>query len=163
MSNYFIHPSATVDEGSLIGANTKIWHYCHIYSTSKIGKNCIIGQNVMIGPNVEVGDGCKIQNNVSIYEGVTLKENVFVGPSVVFTNVMFPRAHIEQKNNFKETIVNEGCTIGANSTIVAGNDLGEYSMIGAGSVVTKKVNPFTLVFGNPAKFKYKIDSQGNRI
>lgn len=163
MSNYFIHPTCTVDKGCIIGNETKIWHYSHIYNSAKIGNNCIIGQNVMIGPNVIIGNNCKIQNNVSIYEGVNLDDDIFIGPSVVFTNVLIPRAMIEQKNNFLQTNVERGCTIGANSTIVAGNNLGEYSMIGAGSLVTRNTDKFSMYYGSPAKFKYKIDKFGKKI
>lgn len=145
-----IHESSYV-EGCNIGSGTKIWHFCHLFN-STIGKSCCIGQNVMIGPDVIVGNNCKIQNNVSIYKGVILEDDVFIGPSVVFTNVMNPRAFIERKHEFKTTLVKKGATIGANATIVCGIVVGEYSAVGAGAVVTKDTESYTLVYGNPAKF-----------
>ncbi len=120
MSGYFVHPSAIVDDGAAIGADTKIWHFCHVLSGSRIGAGCVLGQNVMVGPDVEVGDGCKIQNNVSVYKGVTLEAEVFCGPSCVFTNVLTPRAFVERKDEFKPTLVRQGATIGANATILCG-------------------------------------------
>lgn len=150
--NYFKHDTAIVDEPCQIGSGTKIWHFSHISENVKIGKNVIIGQNVFVGKNVEINDGCKIQNNVSVYEGVILERDVFIGPSVVFTNVMMPRANIEQKESFLKTIVKEGSSIGANSTIICGNIIGKNSFIGAGSLITKDVKPNTLVYGSPAKF-----------
>ena len=148
--HYFKHETAVIDKPVEIGKRTKIWHFSHISTNAKIGKNVIIGQNVFIGKSVIIGNGCKIQNNVSIYDGVTLEDDVFVGPSVVFTNVKEPRANIEQKDNFLKTFVKKGATIGANSTIICGNTIGKNSFIGAGSVVTKNVKKDTLVFGNPA-------------
>lgn len=156
MNNFFCHDSSIIDEKVKIGDGSKIWHFCHISSNVLIGKNVTIGQNVFIGRNVVIGNGCKIQNNVSIYDGVILEENVFCGPSCVFTNVIFPRAKLEQKNNFKKTIVKRNATIGANATIICGNEIGENSMIGAGAVVTKNVKKNTIVVGNPAKFLKKI-------
>ena len=153
---YFKHETAVVDEPVSIGDGTKIWHFSHVSENAKIGKNVIIGQNVFIGKGVVIGDGCKIQNNVSVYEGVTLEEEVFVGPSVVFTNVNMPRAKIEQKNKFLNTLVKRGATIGANSTIVCGNTLGENCFIGAGSLVTKSTNPNSLYYGIPAIWKKNI-------
>ena len=152
-----IHESSYIDNDVQIGHGTKIWHFCHISENAKIGKRVIIGQNVFIGRNVIIGNGCKIQNNVSIYDGVVLEENVFCGPSCVFTNVVFPRAKLEQKDNFKKTIVRKNATIGANATIICGNEIGENSMIGAGAVVTKNVAKNTIVVGNPAKFLKKIE------
>lgn len=157
MNNFFCHDSSIIDENVKIGEGSKIWHFCHISSNVLIGKNVIIGQNVFIGRNVVIGNSCKIQNNVSIYDGVILEENVFCGPSCVFTNVIFPRAKLEQKNNFKKTIVKRNATIGANATIICGNEIGENSMIGAGAVVTKNVIKNTIVVGNPAKFLKKIE------
>ena len=148
--HYFKHETTVIDEPSDIGEGTKIWHFSHISANAKIGNNVIIGQNVFVGKGVVIGNGCKIQNNVSVYEGVTLEDDVFIGPSVVFTNVKEPRANIEQKNNFLQTLVKKGATIGANATVICGNTLGENSFIGAGSVVTKNVKKDTLVFGNPA-------------
>jgi len=148
---YFVHESSYVDEDVEIGEGTKIWHFCHILKGSKIGKNCKIGQNVVIGSNVSIGDGCKIQNNISIYEGVTLEDGVFCGPSVVFTNVFNPRAHIPRMDEIRKTLVKEGATIGANATIICGNTIGRYTFIGAGSVVTKDVPDYALVMGVPGK------------
>lgn len=148
---YFVHDSAAVDVGCEIGAGTKIWHFSHIISGTTIGQDCVIGQNVMIGPDVIVGDRCKIQNNVSLYKGVVLEDGVFCGPSCVFTNVNNPRAEVERKNEFRKTLVGRGATIGANATIVCGHDLGAYSFIGAGAVVTSDVKPHALMVGNPAK------------
>jgi len=154
--NYFKHETAVIDESVEIGVGTKIWHFSHISTNVKIGNNVVIGQNVFIGKGVVIGNGCKIQNNVSVYEGVTLEDHVFIGPSVVFTNVKAPRAYIEQKNNFSKTLVKTGATIGANATIICGNSIGENSFIGAGSVVSKNVQKDTLVFGNPAVLIKKI-------
>ena len=148
--SFFVHESSYIDNNVLIGDNTKIWHFCHIMSGVVIGKNCVIGQNVFIAPNVIIGDNCKIQNNVSIYEGVILEDDVFCGPSMVFTNVINPRAFIERKNEFKKTVLKKGCSVGANATILCGTTIGSYSLIASGSVVTKDVTPFTIVKGNPA-------------
>lgn len=148
---YFIHPSALVDEGVTIGEGTKIWHFSHVLSNTKIGEACNIGQNVVIGPDVIVGHGCKIQNNVSVYKGVTIEDGVFCGPSMVFTNVYNPRAEIRKMNQVRPTLVKRGATIGANATIVCGITLGIYSFIGAGAVVTEDVPDYALMVGNPAK------------
>jgi len=148
---YFVHESSYVDEGCDIGENTKIWHFCHIIQGTTIGANCNIGQNVVIGGNVKVGNGCKIQNNVSIYEGVELEDDVFCGPSMVFTNVFTPRSHVSRKKEYLKTPVRKGATIGANATIVCGNEIGQYAFIGAGAVVTKNVASQALMIGNPAK------------
>ncbi len=149
--NYFVHESSYIDEGVEIGEGTKIWHFSHILKGTKIGKNCIIGQNVVIGPDVVVGNKCKIQNNVSLYKGVILEDEVFCGPSCVFTNVYNPRAFIERKHEFKQTLVKRGATIGANATIVCGVTIGEYALIAAGAVVKKDVPPHAIVAGVPAK------------
>jgi len=149
--NYFAHETAVIDEGCLIGAGTKIWHFSHIMSNCKIGANCNLGQNVVISPNVILGNNVKVQNNVSIYTGVTCEDDVFVGPSVVFTNVINPRSAINRKSEYAQTVVKKGATIGANATIVCGHDIGSYSFIGAGAVVTKNVPDYALVVGNPAK------------
>ena len=149
--HYFKHETAVIDEPVEIGEGTKIWHFSHISVNAKIGNNVIIGQNVFVGKGVVIGNGCKIQNNVSVYEGVTLEDDVFIGPSVVFTNVKEPRANIEQKNNFLQTLVKKGATIGANATIICGNTIGQNSFIGAGSLVTKCVDDQSLVHGSPAK------------
>jgi UDP-2-acetamido-3-amino-2,3-dideoxy-glucuronate N-acetyltransferase len=149
--NYYAHPTATIDEPCEIGEGTKIWHYSHILKGAKIGKNCNIGQNVVIFPGSSLGDNVKVQNNISIYTGVILEDDVFCGPSMVFTNVTFPRSHISRKNEYERTLVKKGATIGANATIVCGVTINEYAFIGAGAVVTKDVPPYALVVGNPGK------------
>ena len=155
---YFVHESSYIDDDVEIGEGTKIWHFCHIESGAKIGKNCTLGQNVYIGKNVQIGNDCKIQNNVSIYEGVTLEDSVFCGPSCVFTNDLTPRARFPKgRENFVKTLVKEGATIGANATIVCGNIIGKNAMIAAGTVVTKDVPEETLVMGVPAKVTRKVD------
>jgi UDP-2-acetamido-3-amino-2,3-dideoxy-glucuronate N-acetyltransferase len=161
--NYFAHETAVVDDGCEIGDGTKIWHYSHVLKGSKIGKKCVIGQNGSIGPNVSIGNGCKIQNNVSVYTGVTLEDDVFCGPSMVFTNVLTPRAHIERKDEFLPTHVGRGATIGANAVIVCGNKIGKFAMVGAGAVVTKDVPDFALVVGNPAKKIGWVSESGDRL
>lgn len=147
----FIHESAYVDDPCEIGEGTKIWHFVHILGNTKIGKNCVFGQNVMAGPDVTIGDNCKVQNNVSLYKGVTLEDGVFCGPSCVFTNVNNPRAEVERKEEMLNTTVKRGASVGANATIVCGHDLGEYSFVAAGAVVTKDVPPFAMMAGVPAK------------
>jgi len=148
--SFFAHPTAVIDEGCQIGEGTKVWHFSHIMPGAVIGENCNIGQNVMIGPNVILGDNVKIQNNVSVYEGVICEDDVFLGPSAVLTNVINPRSAINRKAEFKSTIIRKGATIGANATIVCGNEIGAYSFIGAGAVITKSVKPYSLMVGNPA-------------
>jgi len=148
---YFAHETAIIDLGCEIGTGTKIWHFSHIMSGCVIGKSCNIGQNVVISPAVRLGRNVKIQNNVSVYTGVICEDDVFLGPSMVFTNVINPRSHVSRKNEYSETIVRKGATIGANATVVCGNEIGEYALIGAGAVITKPVKPFALVVGNPAK------------
>ncbi|HET7899419.1 MAG TPA: DapH/DapD/GlmU-related protein, partial [Flavisolibacter sp.] len=140
---FFHHASAIIDEGATIGAGTKIWHFSHIMANAKIGRNCILGQNVFVDNNVVIGNGVKIQNNVSVYNGVVIEDDVFLGPSMVFTNVLNPRSFIERKDEFRSTIVRKGATIGANVTVVCGTETGQYAMVGAGSVVTKNVLPFS--------------------
>ncbi len=149
--NYFSHATAEIDIDVKIGADTRIWHFSHILSGSKIGKNCNLGQNVVVGPNTEIGNGCKIQNNVSVYEGIILEDNVFCGPSMVFTNVYNPRCEIPRKNQYRNTLVKKGATLGANCTIIGGITIGEYAFIGAGAVVNRDVPDYALVVGNPAK------------
>ena len=161
--NYFLHESSYVDEGAQIGAGTKIWHFSHIMSGSKIGKQCNIGQNVLISPKVQLGDNVKVQNNVSIYAGVTCEDDVFLGPSMVFTNVINPRSAVNRRDEFLTTVVKKGASIGANATIVCGNDLGEYCFIGAGAVVTKSVPAYGLMVGNPAKQVGWISKRGHRL
>lgn len=158
-----IHPSSYVDEGVAIGRGTKIWHFCHILSSTVIGENCSIGQNVMIGPRVKLGNGCKIQNNVSLYDGVELADDVFCGPSCVFTNVNNPRANVSRKDEFRTTPIGRGASIGANATIVCGHSLGEYCFIGAGSVVTRNVASFALMVGNPARRMGWMSRVGERL
>lgn len=151
MSKYESHPTAIIDKDCKIGDGTKIWHYSHLMSGCTVGDNCTIGQNVVISPGVIIGAGTKIQNNVSVYTGVICEENVFLGPSCVFTNVINPRSVIERKHEFRRTIIRRGASIGANATIICGHTVGEYAMIGAGTVVTKDILPYALVIGNPSK------------
>ena len=157
------HISAVVDEGAQIGNGTNIWHFCHIMPGAVIGENCNIGQNVFIDNGVVIGNGVKIQNNVSVYNGVLCEDEVFIGPSVVFTNVINPRSAIERKNEFKKTIVRKGATIGANATIICGIEIGQYAMIGAGAVITKNIKPYALVVGNPAKKIGWVSEYGLRL
>ena len=161
--NVFIHDSSYIDENVEIGEETKIWHFSHIMNNTQIGMNCSLGQNVVVGPNVSVGNNVKIQNNVSVYEGVTLEDNVFCGPSCVFTNVNNPRSEIVRKDEFRKTIVKQGSSIGANATIICGHDLGEYSFIAAGAVVTKEVPPFAIMAGTPAKIIGWMSKAGGRL
>ena len=156
----FIHPTATIDPGCTIGDDVKIWHYSHLMPGCRIGNRSVIGQNVFIGPGVAVGENVHIQNNVSLYEGVDCEDDVFVGPSVVFTNIKNPRSHISRKGQFVKTVVRKGATIGANATIVCGNEIGAYAFVGAGAVVTRPVIPYTLVIGNPAKQAGWISENG---
>lgn len=151
MSGPEVHPTAVVDEGVIIGAFTRVWHFVHICSGATIGERCVFGQNVFVGPGVVVGNGVKVQNNVSLYAGVELEDDVFLGPSCVLTNVMHPRAHVERKDEFLPTKIRRGATVGANATIVCGSEIGAYAFIGAGAVVTKDVPPHGLVFGSPAR------------
>lgn len=162
-NNYFVHESAIIDEPCQIGDNTKIWHFTHVMQNSKIGSNCTLGQNTMIAPGVTVGDKVKIQNNVSLYSGVCIEDNVFLGPSMVFTNIINPRSLISRKDKFIQTLVKEGATLGANATIICGNNIGKYALVGAGSVVTKDVPDYALFFGNPAKLKGWVCECGNKL
>ncbi len=159
--SYFKHESSYVDEGAEIGEGTKIWHFCHVMSGAKIGAKCSLGQNVNVGGKAVIGNGVKIQNNVSIYDSVEIEDDVFCGPSMVFTNVINPRAFVERKTEYKKTVLKKGCSIGANATVVCGVTIGEYALVGAGSVVTKDVPPYSLVYGNPARVHGKVDKEGN--
>lgn len=159
----YIHPSSYIDEGAEIGQGCKIWHFCHIMAPSKIGQNCNIGQNVVISPEVQLGNNVKVQNNVSIYTGVICEDDVFLGPSMVFTNVFNPRSAVSRKNEFRPTLVRKGATIGANSTIVCGVTIGQYAFIGAGAVVTRNVPDFALVVGNPARQSGWMSRNGHRL
>ncbi len=161
--NYFVHESSYVDEPCEIGEGTKIWHFSHIMKDSKIGKGCNIGQNVVISPGVIIGNNVKIQNNVSVYTGVICEDDTFLGPSCVFTNVINPRSFIERKEEYKETVVKKGASIGANANIVCGYDIGQYAFIGAGAVVTKDVPDYALVVGNPARVIGYMCQCGNRL
>lgn len=160
---YFVHPTAVIDDGATIGKGVKIWHFSHIMPQSVIGDNCNIGQNVVISPEVILGSNCKVQNNVSIYTGVTCDEDVFLGPSMVFTNVSNPRSAISRKDEYQKTHVGKGATIGANATIVCGNTIGKYAFIGAGAVVTKNVPDYALLIGNPAKQTGWMSEHGYKL
>lgn len=163
MADYFVHESSIVDEGAEIGKGTKIWHFCHVMGPSKLGENCNLGQNVFVANDVELGNNVKVQNNVSIYKGVKCEDDVFLGPSMVFTNVLNPRSAVNRKSEYAETIVGKGCTIGANATIVCGNTLGKYSFIGAGAVVTKDVKDYAMMVGNPARQLGWVSENGIRL
>lgn len=166
----YIHPTAIIDEGAVIGSGTRIWHFCHLMPQSRIGKNCNIGQNVFIDKNAVIGNGVKIQNNVSVYNGVVIEDDAFIGPSVVFTNVINPRSFKERKNEFKKTVVRKGASIGANATLLCGIEVGAYAMIGAGAVVTRSVPDYAIITGNPARQTgwvsaagYKLDFKGGEL
>ena len=161
--NYLVHPTAAVDDGCEIGEGTKIWHFTACPEGRARSKQIVIGQNGSVGPDVKIGNRCKIQNNVSVYKGVTLEDDVFCGPSMVFTNVLTPRAHIERKDEFLPTYVGRGATIGANAVIVCGNNIGKFAMVGAGAVVTKDVADFALVVGNPARQIGWVSESGDRL
>jgi len=162
-TNYFAHETAVIDEPCVIGDGTNIWHFSHIMSNCIIGKKCNLGQNVVISPDVHLGDNVKVQNNVSIYTGVNCEDDVFLGPSMVFTNVINPRSAVNRKNEYMKTTVRKGASIGANATIVCGNDIGKFAFIGAGAVVVKEVKPFALVVGNPSKQIGWISEYGHRL
>jgi len=164
-NEFYVHESSYVDKDVSIGDNTKIWHFSHIQTGSTIGENCSIGQNVNIGNNVTIGNGVKIQNNVSVYEGVELEDFVFCGPSMVFTNIKVPRSEFPQRGKefYAKTLVKKSASIGANATIVCGVTIGEYALIGSGSVVTKDVPPYSLVVGNPGRIIAIVDKKGNRV
>jgi len=163
MGDFFVHESSYVDDGVVIGTGTKIWHFSHILGNCHIGEYVTIGQNVTVGPDVKIGSQCKIQNNVSVYKGVELEEGVFCGPSMVFTNVINPRAFIERKSEFRKTLVKKGATIGANATVICGHTIGCYALIGAGSVVSKEVPDFALVYGIPAQQHGWVSKGGNKL
>jgi UDP-2-acetamido-3-amino-2,3-dideoxy-glucuronate N-acetyltransferase len=161
--NYFSHPTAVIDENVQIGSGTKIWHFSHVLSGTSIGEKCSFGQNCVVGPNVFIGNRVKVQNNVSIYEGVICEDDVFLGPSMVFTNVINPRSFIERRKEFKKTLLKRGCSIGANATLVCGITVGEFALVGAGSTVTKNVEPFALVYGVPARQHGWVSKAGNKL
>ena len=161
--SYFTHETAIIDDDVTIGDNSKIWHFSHVLSHTTIGDNCSFGQNCVIGPNVTMGNGIKVQNNVSIYEGVEVEDDVFLGPSMVFTNVINPRAFIQRKEEFKTTLLKKGCSIGANATIICGVTVGEYALIGSGAVINKDVKPYSLMVGVPAKQIGWVGVSGNTL
>ena len=161
--NYFAHPTAVIEDNVKIGNESKIWHFSHIMSNSTIGIGCNIGQNVVVSPYVELGNNVKVQNNVSIYTGVICEDNVFLGPSMVFTNILNPRSAIIRRDAYVKTLVKKGASIGANATIICGNSIGEYALIGAGTVVTKPVKPYALVVGNPGKQIGWVSEFGHRL
>ena len=163
MANFFVHESSIIDDNVTIGVQTKIWHFSHILSQSIIGEDCSFGQNCVVGPKVTIGNGVKVQNNVSIYEGVEVEDDVFLGPSMVFTNVVNPRAFIQRKEEFQKTLLKKGCSVGANATIVCGVTIGEYALIGSGAVVNKDVKPYALMVGVPAKQIGWVGVSGNTL
>lgn len=163
MKEYFAHETAVIDEGCDIGAGTKIWHFSHVMPNCVIGEKCNIGQNVVISPDVVLGKNVKVQNNVSIYTGVVCEDDVFLGPSMVFTNVINPRSAVNRRGEYSKTVVKKGASIGANATIVCGNDIGEFAFIGAGAVVVKEILPYALVVGNPSKQIGWISEYGHRL
>lgn len=163
METFFAHETAVIDKGCTIGKGTKIWHFSHVMPNSIIGEQCNIGQNVVVSPDVVLGKNVKVQNNVSIYSGVICEDDVFLGPSMVFTNVINPRSAIIRRDEYKKTLVRKGASIGANATIICGNEIGEYALIGAGAVVTKPVLPYALVVGNPSKQIGWISEYGHRL
>lgn len=160
---YFAHPTAVIDEGCVIGKGTKIWHFSHIMPGCVIGENCNLGQNVVVSPEVVLGNNVKVQNNVSIYTGVICEDDVFLGPSMVFTNVINPRSAVNRKSEYKKTLVRKGATIGANATIVCGIEIGAYAFIGAGAVVIRDVPPYALVVGNPARQAGWMSEYGHKL
>jgi len=161
--NYYAHESAFIDANVTIGENTKIWHFSHVLSNTTIGSNCSFGQNCVVGPNVTMGNDIKVQNNISIYEGVEVEDDVFLGPSMVFTNVINPRAFIQRKDEFKKTLLKKGCSVGANATIICGVTIGEYALIGSGAVINKDVKPYALMVGVPAKQIGWVGVSGNTL
>lgn len=163
MMEYFVHPSSIIDEGAVIGKDSKIWHFCHVFGSSVIGAHCSIGQNCMIAQNVHIGNNVRIQNNVSIVEGVRICDDVFIAPSVVFTNIKNPRAFISRKHQYMPTLLEKGCSVGANATIICGNTIGAYALIGAGAVVSHNVPAHALVVGNPARIVGWVDKAGVKL
>ncbi|MEN8228595.1 MAG: DapH/DapD/GlmU-related protein [Bacteroidota bacterium] len=163
MKDYFAHETAVIDEGVQIGAGTKIWHFSHIMTGSVLGQNCNLGQNVVISPEVVLGKNVKVQNNVSIYTGVICEDDVFLGPSMVFTNVINPRSAVVRKEEYMKTVVGRGATIGANATVVCGNNIGRFAFVGAGAVVTREVKPYALVIGNPSRQVGWMSEFGHRL
>lgn len=161
--SYYVHPSSFVDENCEIGDGSKIWHFSHVMSGAKIGNNCNLGQNVVVSPKVVLGNNVRVQNNVSIYEGVVCEDDVFLGPSMVLTNVINPRSSVSRKDQYKQTLIKKGASIGANATIVCGNTIGEYAFIGAGAVVTKDVPAFALIVGNPGRQKGWMSEYGHKL
>jgi UDP-2-acetamido-3-amino-2,3-dideoxy-glucuronate N-acetyltransferase len=161
--DFYVHPSSFVDDGCELGKGTKVWHFSHIMSNSKIGENCNIGQNVVISPGVILGDNVKVQNNVSVYTGVECEDDVFLGPSMVFTNVINPRSAVNRKNEYAKTLVKKGATIGANATIICGHTIGSYAFIGAGAVVTRNVPDYALLIGNPARQTGWMSAFGHKL
>jgi UDP-2-acetamido-3-amino-2,3-dideoxy-glucuronate N-acetyltransferase len=162
-NNYFAHETAVIDDGCTIGKGTRIWHFSHIMNDTILGENCNLGQNVVVSPGVILGNNVKVQNNISIYTGVICEDDVFLGPSMVFTNIVNPRSAVIRKDQYVKTIVGKGASIGANATIICGNNIGSFSFIGAGAVVTKEVKPYSLVLGNPAKHIGWMSEYGHRL
>lgn len=163
MEGFFAHETAVIDEGVVIGSGTKIWHFCHVMTGSEIGENCNLGQNVVVSPDVVLGNNVKVQNNVSIYTGVICEDDVFLGPSMVFTNVINPRSAVVRREEYLKTVVEKGATIGANATIVCGNNIGKFAFIGAGAVVTREVKAYALVVGNPSRQVGWMSEFGHRL
>jgi UDP-2-acetamido-3-amino-2,3-dideoxy-glucuronate N-acetyltransferase len=161
--DYYSHPTAVIDEGCVIGSGTKVWHFSHLMPGCTIGERCNIGQNVVVSPQVVLGNNVKVQNNVSIYTGVVCEDDVFLGPSMVFTNVINPRSAVVRKDQYKQTLVKKGASIGANATIVCGNEIGEYALIGAGTVVTKPVAAYALIVGNPGRQRGWVSEYGHKL
>ena len=161
--SYYAHETAIIDDNIAVGEGTKIWHFSHLLPGTNIGQNCSFGQNCVVGPNVHIGNGVKVQNNVSVYEGVEIEDDVFLGPSMVFTNVINPRAFIQRKEEFKKTLLKKGCSVGANATIICGVTIGEYALIGSGAVINKDVKPYALMVGVPAKQIGWVGVSGNTL